>query len=342
MIYNKPDYSTGVWADEGNIAYPTSEKIEQGHIVEKPFCEVMNYLQNRSDTANAYLLQNGLPDWDRLTTYPIDAHIKHSGVVYKALSQNVDSEPSPTSQIWTQAFADYREFVAALEELRKIKSEDGYLSLYVSKQNPVMNGKTKGVGYTANSGLISTGNESVGYGFNNHTRDGVFHDGISPVAMNDGVITGKFTNSIENMQYLTRSQVNSLIDQAVANAIRYKVGDLYLTTNTQNPSTILGYGTWQAYAEGRALVGVSRTSSTNPEWTRYVGGVAGQYEVTLTTEQIPPHSHQYLQANASGGISVSGGASNSLGYSSTTSTGGGKPHNNVQPSISVYVWRRTA
>lgn len=341
MIYNKPDFSTGVWADEGNIAYPTSEKIEQGHIVEKPFYEVMNFLQNRNDTANAYLLQNGLPEWDRLTTYPINAYIKHNGIVYRSLSQNEDSEPSQTSQIWKQAFADYETFLAVVEDVRRIKSEEGYLNLYVSKQNPVLNGKAKGVGYTANSGLISTGNESVGYGFNNHTRDGIYHDGVNPVAMNDGVITGKFTNATDNMQYLTRSQVNALIEQVVASAIRYKIGDLYFTMNQQNPAVTLGYGTWSRFASGRAIVGASTVESPNPEWTKVTGLTYGSYTHTLTLEEMPKHNH---------GVSVSAARDNYSGSSGnrfveggfTEYAGGSQPHNNVQPSIVVNIWQRVS
>ena len=345
MIYNKPDYSTGVWAENGNIVYPSSEKIEQGHIVEKPYYEVMNYLQNRVDVGMAYVLQNGLPEWDRLTTYPVEAYVKHDSIVYKSLSQNVDSEPSSTSEIWIQAFASHQEFLTYVEEIRKIKDEDGYLQSYVSKQQPVMYGKVQGVGYLANSGLISTGDEDVGYSFNQHQRDGIFHDGDSAVAMNDGVIVGKFTDVVEPKSYVTVE----LLEKYLAETVRYKVGDLYLTTNPLNPVVVLGYGSWQAYAEGRALVGVSNANSTNPEWTKYVGGIDGVWDVNLTIEQIPSHTHSVGEGSinpisTSDMIYASGDDKTSLAdsYSETKPTGGSQPHTNTQPSIAIYVWRRTA
>lgn len=354
MIYNKPDYSTGVWADEGNIAYPTSEKIEQGHIVEKPFYEIMNYLQNRSDTANAYLLQNGLPEWDRLTTYPIDAYIKHSGVVYKALSQNEDSEPSPTSQIWTQAFPTYEDFLNYIEEIRKIKEDEGYLGLYVSKAQPVMTGKAQGVAYLANTGLISTGNESVGYSFNQHQRDGIFHDGNSAVAMNDGVIVGKFTNTQDAKRVVTVD----LLEEYINNAIRYKVGDLYFTTVQTNPQETLGYGTWQAYAQGSAIVGVS-SNENDPVWTR-IGGSKNhnKYSLKIEEKNLPPHSHgqnqqrygQNLPMSGASGLTAQGaatvyesaGGNNGKFQILTTSVGSGEAIDITQPSISVYIWRRVS
>ena len=338
MIYNKPDYSTGVWANEGNIAYPTSEKIEQGHIVEKPFYEIMNYLQNRADTTGAYILQNGLPDWDRLTEYPIDAYVKHSGVVYKSLSQNEDSEPSPTSQIWKQAFATHEEFLSVLEELLNIKDVDGYLPNYVSKAQPVMTGKAQGVGYTANSGLISTGDESVGYGFNNHTRDGIYHDGTTAVAMNDGVVVGKFTPTREPKAYVTLD----VLEEYIANAIRIKVGGLYFTTNTIHPTDELGYGTWQRYAEGKAIVGFSEKQA-DPDWTKIANNTFGSYAHKLTVEELPAHHHEftlYTNSNASYNALENGGTGQTT--ETTADTGGDQPHNNVQPSIVVHVWRRTA
>ena len=71
--------------------------------------------------------------------------------------------------------------------------------------------------------------------------------------------------------------------------------------------------------------------------------------VTLTLEQIPSHRHGVGSRGAGNDIAASG---NNIGaeflgsytYASffTNYIGGGKAHNNLQPYITVYMWRRTA
>lgn len=74
-----------------------------------------------------------------------------------------------------------------------------------------------------------------------------------------------------------------------------------------------------------------------------VGITGGAKEVTLTTEQIPAHSHgSVYSGNVSGTKThtwlASGGSNMAYG---TVSTGGGKAHNNMPPYVQVSVWRRT-
>ena len=39
-----------------------------------------------------YINQHGIAEWDNVTEYPINAFVARGGVVYKALSQNVDKD----------------------------------------------------------------------------------------------------------------------------------------------------------------------------------------------------------------------------------------------------------
>ena len=59
-IIPKPDMSYGVWAENGNIEIPSSEKVEEGWVLEKPYNETMNWLQNRQDRMLQYLNQRGI------------------------------------------------------------------------------------------------------------------------------------------------------------------------------------------------------------------------------------------------------------------------------------------
>lgn len=128
--------------------------------------------------------------------------------------------------------------------------------------------------------------------------------------------------------------------------LMYPVGSLYINVQTeQNPSEYLGVGTWVQFAEGRALIGTGELNDGHVTKTFKSGEVLGTYEHTLTTEQMPAHTHNfsYLQiAKPSPDTKHDGEmAQGSRVDHTTASTGGSKPHPNVQPSIAVHIWRRT-
>lgn len=347
MIYSKPNYALGVWAFNGNIVSPSSEKIETGHIVEKPKNEVMNWIQNRQDVGIAHILQNGVAEWDTQTEYPVNAYTRYQGVLYQAIYQNIDKQPNIETGIWKVAFATQQQYSDLYNNVEQIKNQDGYLTYYVRKSEPVMTGKCNGVGYTANVGITSTGNEPVGYGFNTQLTDGFFHDGNSPVVQNNGEIVAVFktptTVTEVTKNVVTMDILKSVIENTI-DSFRIKVGSLYLTTNSTNPSIVLGYGTWERYAQGRALVGVSDNTS-DPLWTRFGGNGFGEYDHTLTVAEIPPHRHQLGDAAGTSGSGVTPDLNSSPPTLHDTpaigETGGGQSHNNVQPSVTVYVFVRT-
>ena len=108
--YTKPNYSEQ-WASAGNIVAPNSAKIQAGHIVEKPNYEYMNWLQNRQDTAIAYSLQMGVPEWDNTTQYQYTfnshaSYVQRNGVVYKAIQTGTNKDPLTEAAYWTIAFDD--------------------------------------------------------------------------------------------------------------------------------------------------------------------------------------------------------------------------------------------
>ena len=124
----------------------------------------------------------------------------------------------------------------------------------------------------------------------------------------------------------------------------YPVGSIFISTANVNPGTLLG-GTWAAYAKGRTLVGDGDGTDANGTTLRFTAGNSGgEYYHTLTTDEIPAHTHQYRRENSSGDSSgtAAARASTRWSYAATASTGGGERHNNIQPYVSVYIWRRTA
>lgn len=211
---------------------------------------------------------------------------------------------------------------------------------------------------------------------------------------------------------LTESDVPDLI------SLIYPIGSIYMSVNNTNPSTIFG-GTWVAWGSGKVPVGVN-ASETEFNSVEKTGGAKTH---TLTTQQIPSHTHTFhgnahnhslnnhthsfsgttsraeltgnfynmaVQSSSTGvdawGIASKGNsnggsvgyaqnsktgsgtsytdvvnldASHTHTYSGTTgqasgntgnatqtgyndNTGGGQAHNNLQPYITCYMWKRTA
>lgn len=308
----------GIWAENGNTETPSSEKIEEGWVVEKPLNEYMNWLQNRQDRMLQYLNQRGMAEWDFRTEYPKDAYVVRAGILYQALSQNTDRDPTANTNIWKQPFALSGVADGAGAEIEKIKNQEGYLSLYVSKKNPVMTGEAKGIAY-----LESTG------------KSGLKFTGGFPQILSSGRVVAEFSGGSQPNDIVTHQQLGARLQG-------YKVGDIYITTADGDPETRLGYGTWERFAQGEVLVGFSTSvSNTTPQWVKVAGAKFGDYTHKLTVEEIPSHDHGMLPLGSSGGVNGIDNGSASVAMK-TSPTGGDQPHNNVQPSIVVFMWKRTA
>jgi microcystin-dependent protein len=151
----------------------------------------------------------------------------------------------------------------------------------------------------------------------------------------------------------------------------YPVGSLYISVVSTNPATLFGFGTWDAFAAGRTLIGIDGTQ-TEFDTVEETGGAKTH---TLIAAEMPSHTHiqdshnhtqnshthtQSVNSATTGGLSgytpdTSTNTSVTSGYSTgattatnqaTTATnqntGGGGAHNNLQPYIVVYMFKRTA
>lgn len=322
IVNSKPDMNIGIWAEGGNVENPSSEKIEEGWVIEKPLNEYMNWVQNRQDKMLQYLNQRGVPEWDSRTEYPIHAYVSRAGTLYQALSQNTDRDPTLHQAIWKIAFVGYGEFVTYAEDIQKVKNVDGFLKHYVRKIDPVMTGDVKAPTY------------------NNPTKSaGLKFSGDVARMTRGNAVVAEFSGGTNPKDVVTHEQLAIAIQN-------YKVGDVYITTAGGDPKGRLGYGTWVRFAEGKTLVGFSTSVSNSvPEWAKVIGSEYGEYEHQLTKEEMPSHNHNlnFVVGNITGNTrpatqSTSSNMSNLYG----DLVGGDKPHNNVQPSIVVYFWKRVA
>jgi hypothetical protein len=162
----------------------------------------------------------------------------------------------------------------------------------------------------------------------------------------------KVTNNTSDISSLTTkvdnntSQITTLHSMlAVYWKTLYPVGSIYISTSsTFNPQTAWG-GTWVKTAGGRCLIGANNTYP--------LGSTGGEAEHTLSIDEIPNHSHGIYGADSrSGSITLDRARFSYKDQGQTTSyvsgilgtelNGGGQPHNNMQPYLAVYIWKRTA
>ena len=120
----------------------------------------------------------------------------------------------------------------------------------------------------------------------------------------------------------------------------YPVGSIKMTTKNTNPSTYLG-GTWTAWGSGKVPVGVD-ASDTDFKTVEKTGG---EKTHTLTVDEMPAHTHatyNVFPTNTSGSAWVGAAGTSTASSYATSSAGGGGAHNNLQPYITCYMWKRTA
>ena len=140
----------------------------------------------------------------------------------------------------------------------------------------------------------------------------------------------------------------------------YPVGSIYMSVKSTSPATLFG-GTWVRWGNGRVPVGVD-TSQTEFNSVEKIGG---EKTHTITEDEMP--THQHFADNNNGEEKLTGNVGNmgfsassdegasycytlNWGYRSsrtdtgikTAASGGSDPHNNLQPYITCYIWKRTA
>lgn len=136
-----------------------------------------------------------------------------------------------------------------------------------------------------------------------------------------------------NMQYLKNDLPLELLPIGTT---------LIFYSSAVDPNDIYS-GTWERTAKGKAIVGVDE----DDEDFATAGLTLGEKKHQTTIEEMPKHLH-----TAPGNILIDGyggtaDANAAVGTAfrltaSTLSAGGSQPHNNIQPSMTFYIWTRVA
>ena len=164
--------------------------------------------------------------------------------------------------------------------------------------------------------------------------------------------------NLNKMQNNIETAIENIID------VIYPIGSIYISVNSVNPSALFG-GTWEAFATGRTLIGVDTTDTD----FNTVEKTGGEKTHTLTINEMPSHTHiqnphnhddildnnenrvtyasgstsnyRVLHQDQTGNASGSWKMQTSNATATNQNTGGGQAHNNLQPYVTVYMWRRT-
>lgn len=143
----------------------------------------------------------------------------------------------------------------------------------------------------------------------------------------------------------TKEELTSLINTTIDNTINsiYPIGSVYISLTETNPGTYLK-GTWEQFGQGRTLIGVGAGDDGTNTQEFEVNTTGGEYKHKLVIDEIPSHAHKYYSPI----VQEVSPASNTSTYGNynkdykidSDSVGGDGYHNNVQPYITVYFWKR--
>jgi hypothetical protein len=143
----------------------------------------------------------------------------------------------------------------------------------------------------------------------------------------------------------TKQELTSLINTTIDNTINsiYPIGSVYISLTETNPGTYLK-GTWEQFGQGRTLIGVGEGWDGVTDLTFTLGATGGEYKHKLVIDEIPSHAHKYYspivqEVSASSNTSTYGNYNKQYRIDSD-SVGGDGYHNNLQPYVTAYFWKR--
>jgi hypothetical protein len=205
--------------------------------------------------------------------------------------------------------------------------------------------------------------------------DTEFNNIATAVATKADIANPTFTGTVA-APTPTLSAAGTTVATVAAIQALYPVGSIYINAGvTTNPATLLGFGTWVAFGAGRVMVGLNGSDALFDTLEETGGskdaavishshtastGAAGAASGSITTGN--PGDFGALRDTGSGVLSgtvyngnrpqgsAGGGSYSTLGISipdhthavTVNSTGSSGTNANLQPYITVAMWKRTA
>jgi hypothetical protein len=203
---------------------------------------------------------------------------------------------------------------------------------------------------TGNSGKIVKGSEI-------DTEFTAISNAIASKAdINSAALTGTPTAPTASAGTNTTQLATTAFVTAALSAA-YPVGSIYINaTSASNPNTLLGFGTWTAFGAGRVLVGLDAGDALF-DTAEETGGSKDAIVVSHThAATVTDPGHVHTQVGSAPGIEGASSNPGSAAVANTpntgsavtgisvtnASTGSSGTNANVQPYITVRMWKRTA
>ncbi len=229
-----------------------------------------------------------------------------------------------------------------------------------------MSSYTKATNFTAKDSLPTGNSGKIVKGTEIDTELNAVANAIASKADSNsptftGTPAGPTASSGTNTTQLATTAFVTAALQAV-----YPVGSIYINaTSATNPSTLLGFGTWTAFGAGRVMVGLDAGDALF-DTAEETGGskdaiVVSHTHTATSTVTDPGHVHPPLSpanafsgppnngqglrsdANQSTSTATTGSAVTGITVATTNdSTGSSGTNANLQPYITVRMWKRTA
>ena len=214
---------------------------------------------------------------------------------------------------------------------------------------------SKVVAWSGKDALADSSAAKVISGADFHTEFTAVETAVNTKADINGDASEAFSCTTANVgtnttQVATTAFVGAAFLAATVNALVYPVGSIYFNAEVAtNPATLLGFGTWAEYGAGRVMVGKA-SSGTFDTLNETMGAETDAH--TLSTAEMPSHTHTIHDTDHSRTPDSTDSTADEYGqYGSTSGTsaatggGGGHTHGStptLQPSKTLYIWKRTA
>lgn len=154
----------------------------------------------------------------------------------------------------------------------------------------------------------------------------------------------RFTTTKEELTSLINTTIDNTINTTIDNTINsiYPIGSVYICLTETNPGTYLK-GDWEQFGQGRTLIGVGTGDDGTNTQEFGVNSTGGEYKHKLVIDEMPSHTHKYHSPIVQAVTPSTGstyGNYNKEYMIDTEAAGGDGYHNNVQPYVTVYFWKR--
>lgn len=154
-----------------------------------------------------------------------------------------------------------------------------------------------------------------------------------------GLVTVSATTTLVTESLITVLQAG-VKSQNIDFETMFPIGYLYFSSDSTNPSKYFPGTTWEAFAQGKTLVGV------NPDDGDFnvAGKTGGEKTHLLTEKELPPDTwvSSPNQAGGNDAYSINGALNSGSFWGAHTLLKNQQPVNNLPPYVTVHIWRRVA